>query len=693
MKSNSLYIASHERKTGGLIVSLGLLSMLRQKYGKIAYFIPVYEDSYIEDFEFINHTFQLELEFSQMSGVHIEKMTQAITQNNTHQLYESLVSQFQGLLKEFNFVVVQGVEYREHHTSIDFDINVELAKHFNSPYVSIINGKKKSLAQIQQDIEIESINSRSLEPFGYFVNRVDKNIDFKNLARNSQLPLFFIPEEESLNLPTIQEICTALEGKFINPEHGSYNRLVKTPIVAAMTPENYLQRLEEKDLVIVPGDRTDIILASIMSMTDRSIPNIAGLVLTGDIMPKPVIQSLIESFNQNLLPIILVKTDTYQSTVIASKVEAKFSIENKQKTSLALGLFDRYVDQACLLEKLHQHQQTHDIMTPTMFEFNLFAKARQKQTRIVFPEAQDERVLKACEILHNRQILNPVLLGNPSEIRFQASLIGVDLTGIEIINPETSVWREQFIEEFYAMRAHKGLKLNVAKDSMTHVNYFATMMVQTGKVDGMVSGAVHTTADTVRPALQIIKAKASNQLVSSVFFMCFDTRVLVFGDCAVNQKPNAEQLADIALTSAATASSFGIEPKVALLSYSSDQSGSGEEVDKVTQAAKIAQARKPKLQPELLIEGPIQYDAAIDSNVACKKLPNSLVAGQATVFIFPDLNTGNNTYKAVERTSKAIAIGPILQGLNKPINDLSRGCNVNDIVNTAAITAIQVHTK
>lgn len=693
MKSNSLYIATHERKTGGLIVSLGLMSMLRQKYGKIAYFIPIYENSHNEDFEFINHTFQLELEFKQMSGVHIEEVTKAISQNKVHQLYEGLVNQFQGLLEEFNFVVVQGIEHRESHSSIDFDLNIELAKNFNSPYVTVINGKNKSLAQIQQDIEIESINSRSLEPFGFFVNRVDKNLDFKDLALHSPLPLFFIPEEENLNLPTIQEICGALNGTFMNPEHASHNRLVKAPIVAAMTPENYLRRLQEKDLVIVPGDRTDIILASIMSMIDRSIPNISGLVLTGGITPDPFIQSLMDSFNDNLLPIILVKTDTYQSTVIASKAEAKFSIDNKQKTNLALGLFDRYVDQSCLLETLHQHQLTHDIMTPNMFEFNLFAKARQKQTRIVFPEALDERVLKACEILHHRQILQPVLLGNANEIRFQASIVGVDLSGIEIIDPETSLWRQQFINDFYTMRAHKGLTRDVAKDSMTHVNYFATMMVQTGKVDGMVSGAVHTTADTVRPALQIIKTKASNQLVSSVFFMCFETRVLVFGDCAVNQKPNAEQLAEIALTSAETARSFGIEPIVALLSYSSDQSGSGEEVDKVTQAAKIAQARKSKSQPELLIEGPIQYDAAIDCQVARKKLPNSQVAGQATVFIFPDLNTGNNTYKAVERTSKAIAIGPILQGLNKPINDLSRGCSVNDIVNTAAITAIQAQTK
>lgn len=689
MKSNSLYIASHEKQTGCLMVSLGLMSMLHQKYGKIAYFIPLYDDSHFQDLAFINQTFQLDLNSNEMIGFHLEKLAEAISQNNLHALYETLLNQFQQLLSAFDFVVVQGIELGEHQANLDFDINLELAKHFNSPYVAVLNGKNKTQQQIQQDLEIELLNSRSLDPFAYFVNRVNPSVDFANQHAKASLPLFFIPEEENLNLPTIKEVCTALDGKFVNDAVRGQNRLVKSSIVAAMTPENYLQRIEDKALVIVPGDRTDIILASLMSVTDRNLPTIAGLVLTGGIQPAAVIQELITSFNRHLLPIITVNTDTYESTVIASKVEAKFSTENRQKTNLALGLFDRHVDQTCLLEKLHQHQQSNDIMTPTMFEFNLFAQARQHLKTIVFPEALDERVLKACEMLHNRRILQPVLLGNPSDIEYQADLIGVNLNGIKIIDPATSPWRADFINTFYTMRAQKGLTQAVASDAMTHINYFATMMVHTGKVDGMVSGAMHTTADTVRPALQIIKTQAGNNLVSSVFFMCLDTRVLVFGDCAVNQKPNAEQLAEIALTSAHTAAQFGIDPKVALLSYSSDHSGSGEEVDKVSQATQLAKEHAPLQFRDLLIEGPIQYDAAIDADVGRKKLPNSQLAGQASVFIFPDLNTGNNTYKAVERTTKALAIGPILQGLNKPINDLSRGCSVNDIVNTAAITAIQ----
>jgi phosphate acetyltransferase len=320
-----------------------------------------------------------------------------------------------------------------------------------------------------------------------------------------------------------------------------------------------------------------------------------------------------------------------------------------------------------------------------MFEYKLLSMAHKKRKTIVLPESSDERILRAAEIVLRREIADIILLGDEKELREHSLRLGLQLERAKVVNPQDSNYLEEFIERFYEMRKEKGVSRKQAEDAMSHLNYFATMMVALGYADGMVSGAAHATADTIRPALQIIKTKENVSLVSSVFFMCFETKVLVYGDCAINEDPNAKELADIAIASADTAKAFDIEPKVAMLSYSTGESGHGVDVEKVREATAIVKHTRP----DLLVEGPIQYDAAINKEVARIKMPNSKVAGEATVFIFPDLNTGNNTYKAVQRSSGAVAIGPILQGLKKPVNDLSRGCLVEDIVNTIAITAIQ----
>lgn len=366
-----------------------------------------------------------------------------------------------------------------------------------------------------------------------------------------------------------------------------------------------------------------------------------------------------------------------------SDIKAIIRADNTNKTSLIKGIFNS----SCDIEQIEQHLQidSNNIITPIMFEHNLLKRASSNKRIIVLPEAKDERILKASEILLNSDIVDIILLGDEEEILHKANLLGVNIKKAKIINPHNSLYIPRLSEEFYEMRKHKGMTIEEAQTTMqTNNNYFATMMVQLNLAHGMVSGSISTTANTVRPALQIIKTKPDTNIVSSVFFMCLDTKVLVYGDCAINPEPNAEELADIAKSSAKTALSFGIEPKVAMLSYSTGQSGSGQDVEKVKEATKILQK-----ESNFLVEGPIQYDAAIEKSVAQAKLPNSKVAGDANVLIFPDLNTGNNTYKAVQRSSGAVAIGPILQGLNKPINDLSRGCLVSDIVNTIAITAIQ----
>ncbi len=324
-------------------------------------------------------------------------------------------------------------------------------------------------------------------------------------------------------------------------------------------------------------------------------------------------------------------------------------------------------------------------MTPLRFEYELIERAKASRRHIVLPEGGDERILRAAEILRRRGVADLTVLGEPAEVRALEATLGIDLEGVSIVDPLTSEWRDEFVKTYHELRQHKGVNEDMARDIVGDVSYFGTLMVQCGRADGMVSGAAHSTAHTIRPALELLRSPGGPSVVSSVFLMCLEDRVLVYGDCAVNPRPTAEQLADIAISSAETARNFGVEPRVAMLSYSTGESGSGEDVDKVRQATQLARERRP----DLPIEGPIQYDAAVDASVARSKLPESEVAGRATVFIFPDLNTGNNTYKAVQRSAGAVAIGPVLQGLAKPVNDLSRGCTVPDIVNTVAVTAIQ----
>lgn len=689
MESNSLLIAPRERHSGSLLISLGMMSLLRQRFEKIAFFKPLIASPDDLDTQFIQSFFQLAMPVEQMHGMLLSEATELLSEGKKHQLFETLVAQFKSLQHEYDFVLVQGMELSRHASGIDFDINLALSKHFNSAYLPVLNGQAKSVHEISKEIELEMLASGQTAPFAIFVNRIDTTVfsHIQTLSFKSTVAVFYLPEVADLNTPSIQEVSEALDAEIIWGQETAVNKLVKAPIVAAMTVEHFLPRVREGDLIIVPGDRSDILMASIMSLSARNLPNIAGILLTGGLLPSEIIQNIIMGIDATHCPILKVATDTYPSAMHVGQVKANLNANNPRKTNLALGVFDQYVARQLLTDKIIQRSQDHskDIMTPIMFEYGLFEKARQSPKTIVLPEADDDRILLACDILCQRQVVKPILLGNREDILYRASLLGLSLSHLEIIDPNTSAWQAQFTDALYQLRRHKGLPYDVAKDAMSHVSYFATMMVHLGYADGMVSGATHTTADTIRPALQVIKTQPSLTRVSSVFFMCFETRVLVFGDCAVNQSPNAQQLAEIAISSAETAVQFGIEPRIAMLSYASGQSGSGSEVEKVRQATQLVKQSHPHLK----IEGPIQYDAAIDPIVAKQKLPLSEVAGKATVFIFPDLNTGNNTYKAVQRASNGVAIGPVLQGLRKPINDLSRGCTVADIINTVAITAIQ----
>jgi len=392
---------------------------------------------------------------------------------------------------------------------------------------------------------------------------------------------------------------------------------------------------------------------------------------------------LIRGLRNTQLPVLLVETGTYQTAINVSNVASAITPRSFRKIETARILFEEHIDANVIRSGISAPRTER--MTPQLFLHSLIEKARSERRRIVLPEGTEDRILRAVDSLSRRNVVDLTLLGDEDEIRDRADKLKIQLDGVEVINPATSDRLDGYAACYQELRRHKGVTLEAAREMMQDATYFGTMMVHRGDAHGMVSGSINTTAHTVRPAFEFIKTRDGFSLVSSVFFMCLPDRVLVYGDCAVNPNPTAEQLAEIAIASADTAAAFGIEPRVAMLSYATGQSGTGADVDKVRTATELARQRRP----DLAIDGPLQYDAAVDAGVARTKLPDSSVAGRATVFIFPDLNTGNNTYKAVQRSAGAIAVGPVLQGLRKPVNDLSRGCTVPDIVNTVAITAIQ----
>jgi len=690
-KTSSLYLASLEPTTGSLLMSIGLMDLLKSRYEKVAFFRPVIKDrNKIDgDITFMREHYNMSQSYEDSYCFDATEVGNMLSQKQASLLITKIITHFKKLEEEYDFILIEGLPRSLFSATLDFDINLRLAKNLSTPFIPVLNAKGKNSRAVYDELKLEEeiTLKAGVNHFCTFVNRVEEThlSAIRHLVQSNptKTDSYFLPQNDELDTPSLLEIQIALDANIILGEEHALDNIVKQSKIAAMTLENYLPRLKEGSLVIVPADRMDVIIATFISFYSKSSPNVAGIVLTGDITPNKTMMELLENFHVIELPIMSVKTDTFTTASKVDAVRSRITPRNTRKLALAKGIFEANVNRDSILHGL-QETPTH-IMTPSMFTYTLFERARQKRQRIVLPESSDERILRAAEILLRRDVAEIILLGNKKEIEHQASLLSLDLSKATIIDPATSSMIEEFSNTFFELRKAKGLSLHAARDAMGHVNYFATMMVHLNKADGMVSGAIHTTGDTIRPALQIIKTKEEDMIVSSLFFMCLETRVLVYGDCAINQDPNEKELAQIAIASAQTAATFGIVPRVAMLSYSTGSSGKGSAVDKVKAATKRVQAS----HPELLVEGPIQYDAAIDSNVAKTKLPDSQVAGKATVFIFPDLNTGNNTYKAVQRTAGAIAIGPVLQGLKKPVNDLSRGCSVDDIINTVAITAIQ----
>ena len=689
MKTKSLYISAQEVNAGTLFISMGMMEILKRNLHKVAFFRPIiYKKDILDgDIRFILDRYELNMDYNEAYGFDIEYVENMIASHKTDQLINQLISKFKKLEKEYDFVLCEGIRHSFLSPTINYDLNLKIAQNFGSSYINIINAKERTAKEIYESMEIENENiiSYGCNHFATFVNRVPNEIytQLDTKTQKNSFTSYLLKEVEELGLISIKDVIESLNAKEILVSKEDYTRNIRAIKVAGLTLDNFLDHIEEDDLVIVPADRSDIILGLLGALYSTSFPNVSAIVFPFDMDIHPNIKKLIlglESFN---IPLLSVKMDTYQTAQTISQIHSRIRVDSERKIALSLGLFNSNVDIEYIEKKIANSNTT--VMTPLMFEYKLFEMARSHKKRIVLPESSDERVLRAVEIILLRDVADIILIGDEEEIIENSLRLGLDLSKATIIEHCKSELMPLFVDKFYEMRKHKGLTLQASTDAMALSNYFATMMVQLGYADGMVSGAIGSTGETIRPALQIIKTTQNSSIVSSVFFMCLETKVLVYGDCAVNQDPDAKNLAQIALSSSKTAEAFGIEPKVAMLSYSTGESGTGADVDKVREATSIVK----DIDKTLLIEGPIQYDAAVNKKVASKKLPNSKVAGEASVFIFPDLNTGNNTYKAVQRSSGAVAIGPILQGLNKPVNDLSRGCLVADIVNTVAITAIQ----
>ncbi len=691
MQHRSIYISAIQPRSGSLLVTIGIMEMLKGHFKKVAFFRPIIgsEETHDENIEFIRNHYKLDITYELCVGFTEKQVIGAYAQNREEEIIEAIIGKIALLHKQYDFVLIEGYPRDLFSTRFDFDINLRIARNIGTAYIPVLNAYQKQPDEIINELRIvsEVVDEEGCNHLATFVNRCNETdiptLKQKVVSTCKKKAVYFISDNAELDRPSLAEVVNHLHAEMIIGESAHLDRLVYGNKIAAMGADNYLTHIQNGDLVIVPGDRSDIILLSLLSYYGKHHPNIAALIFSGGITPSETILKLIRDIEGASIPLFLVESDSYTTAIALENLPPSISHMSKRKITLAKALFDTAVDKA-RLRSLFEHQES-DILTPMMFQYRIMEKARANRQRIILPESGDERILRATEIVMQRRIAHIILLGKNEKIIQDAKRLGINLGDVEIIDPSDTKLFDRFSRHFYEMRKEKGLTHNAAEDAMTHLSYFATMMVYEGMADGMVSGAVHTTADTIRPALQIIKTEPGTDLVSSVFFMLLETKVLVYGDCAINLDPNAKELAHIALSSAKTARQFGIEPRVAMLSYSTGDSGSGPDVEKVKEATLLAQ----QMCPDLLIEGPMQYDAAVDPNVAAKKLPHSRIAGRATVFIFPDLNTGNNTYKAVQRSTGALAIGPVLQGLRLPVNDLSRGCSVDDIVNTIAITAIQ----
>ncbi|WP_404434046.1 phosphate acetyltransferase [Microbacterium lacus] len=694
--AHRIFITSAEGHSGKSTIALGVLDTLSRATPRVGVFRAIARSTTERDYvlEMLLAHDGVDLEYDECVGVTYDEV-----RADPEAALAVIVERFKAVEAQCDAVVIVGSDFTDVGSPAELGYNARIAANLGAPVLLALSGRAGQGEQLgtsdaRTPAEMGQIASLALTELVHaragllavIANRADPEalgevVDAIR-AVTREVPVWALPEDRFLIAPSVRGVLRSVEGTLVKGDPELLTREVLGVVVAGMSMVNVLPRLSESAIIVIPADRTEVLLATMLAHSSGTFPSLAGVVLNGPFPLPETVDRLIDGLGSTL-PIIATDLGTYETAVKVMSTRGRLAADSQRRYDTALSMFETHVDTAELTRSLGLASPT--VVTPLMFEYGLIERAREHRKRIVLPEGNDDRVLRAAATVLARGIADVTILGEEIEVRSRAIELGIDIRGAQVLSPFDAVHVEKFAREYERLRAHKGVTFAQAADTVTDVSYFGTLMVHLGLADGMVSGAAHTTAHTIRPAFEIIKTKPGVSVVSSVFLMALADRVLVYGDCAVIPDPTSEQLADIAISSAATAAQFGIDPRVAMLSYSTGESGSGAEVEKVRTATALVRERAP----ELLVEGPIQYDAAADVAVAAAKMPGSAVAGRATVFVFPDLNTGNNTYKAVQRSAGAVAMGPVLQGLNKPINDLSRGALVEDIVNTIAITAIQ----
>ncbi len=692
--SSSLYITSAHVRAGKAVVALGVMEVLARQVARIGIFRPIVSQKSGPDalIELLVSRYGIDIDPAEAYGMTYAEAAEFYESGQPEKVIELAVEKFSALRPRFDFMVIIGTDYTGPTSSTELELNAMLAANLGAPVISVLNGYNRSIDAITASIghKRHLFAEYDCSVIATIVNRVQA-VDYEAYAAalkpsstvSDFEPVFVLREVPVLSALTIEEVARGIGGQIIVGEGEALQREIDQYVAGSGHVPMVLRLLKPGVLLVAAGDRNDLAVTCAAVASAPDWPSPAGIVLTCGERPDPLVLKLLESCS---LPTLLVPADTWETLSVLDDLRGEIRPNSRRKIAAAIAEFASHVDSEVLASRIRLSAAV--AVTPLMFQTSLLERARTNRRHIVLPEGLDERILRAADELLHGDVADITLLGNAEEVRSKAERLGLDIHSANVVDPARSELRGEFANIYQDLRAKKGMTLDVALDRMMDPSYFGTMLVHTGRADGMVSGAVHTTAETIRPALEIIKTVPGTSLVSSTFLMCLPDRVLAFADCAVNPDPSAEQLAEIAASTADTAVAFGIEPRVAMLSYSTGESGSGVDVDKVRKATELVAGT----HPDLPLAGPIQYDAAVDAEVGASKMPGNPVAGHATVLIFPDLNAGNTAYKAVQRAANAVAIGPILQGLRKPVNDLSRGCTVPDIVNTVAITALQAAT-
>jgi phosphate acetyltransferase len=682
--ASSIYIAATEGDTGKSAIALGILHRLAATVARVGVFRPISRVG-ADDRDYI-----LDLLLAQTTaGLPYERCI-GVTYQQLHSdrdaAIDDIVERYHAMAAECDAVVIVGSDYTDVASPAELSVNARIAVNLGAPVLLVVRAGGRAVEDVAHVVEVclAELAAQHAHTAAVVANRCEPSQleGVTEALRRFEPRCYVLPDEPLLAAPAVADLQQAVNGTLVSGDAALMAREVMGVVVAGMTAEHVLERLRDGVVVITPGDRSDVVLAVASAHGAEGFPSLSCMILNGGFELHPSIAALVSGLGLRL-PIIATELGTFDTASAVASIRGRVTAGSQRKIDTALELMERHVDITDLLAQLAIPIPT--VTTPQMFTYRLRAQARADRKHIVLPEGDDDRILKSAGRVLQRGIADLTILGDEFWVRLRAAELGVNLDDATVLNPRTSELCDHFAEQYAQLRAKKGVTVEQAREIINDVSYFGIMLVYNGLVDGMVSGAAHTTAHTVRPAFEIIGTAAGISTVSSIFLMCLPDQVLAYGDCAIVRDPTVDQLADIAISSAHTAAQFGIEPRVAMLSYSTGESGTGADVDKVREATRLVRSRSP----QLLVEGPIQYDAAVEPSVAATKMRDSPVAGRATVLIFPDLNSGNNAYKAVQRSAGAIAIGPVLQGLNKPVNDLSRGALVEDIVNTVAITAIQ----